>query len=96
MTAEEILSGPAQRVEDNPPSMAKAFVTEPWLAETSSWIARYRLDLPLPLGPVMTFNRSSGSEIFLKERYPDTASVISIFYSAILFDGRVCSVWLTL
>jgi len=44
----------------------------------------------------MTFNRSSGSEIFLKERYPDTASVISIFYSAILFDGRVCSVWIIL
>lgn len=64
----EICSGPAQSVEGRPPSEAREETTRPWAVAASSEIARYRLDLPEPLGPVTRFRRSSDSATFRSDR----------------------------
>ena len=53
--------GPAHIVDGSPPSLASAATAPSRAASASSRSDRYRLDLPLPLAPVITVSRSSGS-----------------------------------
>ena len=53
-------SGPAHSVEAMPPSRASEPITPPPAVSASRRSARYTLDLPLPLGPVMRVTRPSG------------------------------------
>lgn len=61
-------SGPAQKVDSSPPSAASALTTPPRAVSASRRKALYRLDLPLPLAPVITLSRPSGITSWLIER----------------------------
>lgn len=52
--APEMVSGPAQRVDCRPPSRANEATMRPCAVSASKRSARYRLDLPLPFGPMTT------------------------------------------
>jgi hypothetical protein len=60
-TARPIFSGPAHSVAGSPPSRASAATAPLREASASSRSARYRLDFPLPFGPVTTFRSVSGT-----------------------------------
>ena len=60
-TARPIFSGPAHSVASSPPSRANAATAPLREASASSRSARYRLDFPLPFGPVTTFKSVSGT-----------------------------------
>jgi hypothetical protein len=65
----ETTSGPAQNDESRPPSRASAPTTPPPDAVcASSRSARYRLDLPAPLGPETTFSAPSPTTSSRMER----------------------------
>ena len=59
-TAFEMFSGPAHNVDGSPPSRASAATAPLREASASSRKALYRLDFPVPLAPVTTFNRRNG------------------------------------
>jgi hypothetical protein len=66
--AAEKRSGPAHSVEDSPPSRTSERITPPLAISARSRIARYTLDLPLPLAPVTTVRRPSGTVSWRSER----------------------------
>jgi hypothetical protein len=54
-------SGPAHIADSRPPSRASAATAPLRAASASSRSARYKLDFPLPFGPVTTFSRLTAS-----------------------------------
>jgi hypothetical protein len=55
-----MFSGPAQNVDSNPPSFAKAFTTPPCAVSANKRSDLYKFDLPDAFAPVTTFRFPSG------------------------------------
>jgi hypothetical protein len=66
--AAEKRSGPAHSVDESPPSRTSDRITPPFAMSASSRIARYTLDLPLPLAPVTSVSRPSGTVSWRSDR----------------------------